>query len=99
MDSYRSGLQIEPENSLCLQGLQKTVSKVNSSEGIDKERSAHAMADPEIQAILRDPSINQVLTDMQDPNNARHAQTAIEKDPDIRRKIEKLIAAGVLSVK
>ena len=37
----------------------------------DKERAAHAMADPEIQAILGDPVINRVLQDMQAGNSLR----------------------------
>jgi len=28
MDSYKAGLQLEPDNSLCKQGLQKTAMKV-----------------------------------------------------------------------
>jgi hypothetical protein len=63
---------------------------------VDKERSAHALADPEIQFILNDPSVRQVLTDFQE--NPKFAQQAMG-DPVIRAKIEKLIAAGVLQVK
>lgn len=69
---------------------------MNSSGAVDKERTAHAMADPEIQRILNDPTIRQVLTDFQD--NPKYAQQAMS-DPDIRAKIEKLISAGVLQVK
>jgi len=100
MDSYKAGLALEPDNSLCKQGLQKTMMKVqeeNMTGTHDKERSAHAMADPEIQAILSDPTIRQVLTDFQE--NPKFAQQAVQNDKDIRSKIEKLIAAGVLQVK
>ena len=58
-----------------------------------KERAAHAMADPEIQYILQDPMINQVLRDFnENPNAANKAMS----DPNIRAKIEKLIAAGII---
>jgi stress-induced-phosphoprotein 1 len=96
MESYKTGLVLEPDNSLCKQGLQKTMMKINEG-GADKERAAHAMADPEIQAILSDPTIRQVLNDFQD--NPKFAQAAMANDKDIRAKIEKLIAAGVLQVK
>ena len=96
MDSYKAGLQLEPDNSLCKQGLQKTMMKINEG-GENQERSAHAMADPEIQSILQDPTIRQVLNDFQD--NPKFAQAAMMNDKDIRAKIEKLIAAGVLQVK
>ena len=39
---------------------------------MDKERAAKAMADPEIQAILRDPVVQQTLQDCQaDPTKLR----------------------------
>jgi stress-induced-phosphoprotein 1 len=55
------------------------------------------MADPEIQNILSDPSVRQILTDMQEA--PAHAQRALQGDALLRGKIEKLIAAGVLQVK
>jgi stress-induced-phosphoprotein 1 len=101
MEYYNKGLALEPNSTLCKDGLNKTVAKVNSSqygggsEDEQKERAAHAMADPEIQMILQDPSINQILRDMQE--NPASGQRAMQ-DPIIRAKIDKLIAAGVLRV-
>ncbi len=98
LDSYKMGLQLEPENALCKQGLQKTMNQISAAnaQGPDSERSAHAMADPEIQAILMDPMVRQVLSDAQE--NPQSAQRAMN-DPGMRAKIDKLIAAGVLQVK
>lgn len=98
MDSYRKGLQLDPENSLCKQGLQKTALKINSGSDAEeqKERAAHAMADPEIQTILSDPIIRQVLSDMQE--NPATAQRAMS-DPVVAAKLEKLIASGILQVR
>ena len=45
---------------------------------------AHAMADPEIQNIMRDPSVTQVLRDMQE--NPAAGQAAM-RDPTINAKI------------
>ncbi|CAM9370835.1 unnamed protein product [Chrysoparadoxa australica] len=98
LDSYRKGLDIEPGNSLCQQGLQKTTMQINATQGgdVDKERAAHAMADPEIQAIISDPIVRQVLQDMsEDPGAVQKAMS----DPVMRAKIEKLIAAGVIRTK
>ena len=53
------------------------------------------MADPEIQMILRDPTINQVLKDLQE--NPASAQGAL-RDPLINEKINKLIAAGIIKM-
>ena len=54
------------------------------------------MADPEIQGILSDMTIRQVLQDFQE--NPQHAQMVYQKDANIRAKIDKLVAAGVLQV-
>eukprot|EP00606_Chrysophyceae_sp_TOSAG23-5_P001077 GSChrysophyteH2.ASY1.ANO1.1454.1 assembled CDS len=97
LESYKAGLQLEPDNSLCKKGLQEVGLKINSQSDEEiKERQAHAMADPEIQRILQDPSVRQILTDMQE--NPAYAQKAMS-DPNTRAKIDKLIAAGVLQVK
>lgn len=95
MESYKRGLELEPNNSLCMQGLQKTAARIReaSSQEVDMERAAHGMADPEIQAILSDPIIRQVLTDLQE--NPMAGRKALS-DPGVAAKIEKLIAAGVL---
>lgn len=98
VESYKAGLEIDPANSACKQGLDKTMRQIqtaNYNQEADPDRAARAMADPAIQAILQDPVIRQVLTDFQE--NPQHAQHAMN-DPVVRTKIEKLIAAGVLKV-
>ncbi len=95
MESYRKGLAIDPDNVACKEGLQKVSSQVNSnmSEEERKERAAHAMADPEIQAILQDPVMMQVLRDFQENPAAANEAMA---DPSVREKLEKLIASGIV---
>ena len=65
------------------------------SDKPDEERVRHAMADPEIQMLLKDPRISQVLKDMQE--NPMAAQGAL-RDPFINEAINKLIAAGVIKI-
>lgn len=98
MESYRTGLVLEPDNKLCKEGLKKVSVKINSTDTEEgqKERAQHAMADPQIQAILQDPIIRQVLQDFQESPAA--AQKAMQ-NPDIAKKIEKLIASGILQTK
>jgi stress-induced-phosphoprotein 1 len=43
LDSYQAGLQLEPDNSLCKDGIRKTMEKIQTSNGPDSERQAHAM--------------------------------------------------------
>lgn len=95
LETFNQGLEIDPSASELLEAKRETMIKIQTSAG-DPERAKEAMKDPEIQNILRDPSINQVLQDMQ--QNPGSAQAALS-DPTIKAKIEKLIAAGVLSVR
>jgi len=98
MESYKKGLALDPSNASCKEGLQKVSAQINygqanMTEEEKKERAAHAMADPEIQAILSDPVITQVLKDFgENPKAANEAMM----DAGVRGKIEKLVAAGVL---
>lgn len=98
MDSYKKGLEIEPDNATCKEGLRKVTIQINygRSQMTDeqkKEQAAHAMADPDIQAILQDPVVQQTLRDFGE--NPMAAQQAMN-DPGMREKIQKLIAAGVV---
>jgi len=98
LDSYQTGLNIEPDNTTCKEGLRKVQAQIsygraNMTDEEKKEQAAHAMADPEIQAILQDPVLQQVLRDFQE--NPSEAQKAMA-DPGIAAKIQRLIAAGII---
>ena len=98
MESYQKGLKIEPQNVACKEGLRKVTQQINygRSQMTDeqkKEQAAHAMADKDIQAILQDPVVQQTLRDFSE--NPAAAQQAMN-NPDMRSKINKLIAAGVV---
>lgn len=95
MDSYKKGLELDPSNAACKEGLRKVSSSINANETEEQrqERAQHAMADPEIQAILNDPMVRQVLQDFNE--NPQAAQRAM-MDVGMRTKIEKLIASGIV---
>lgn len=95
MDAFKAGLEVDEANPDCQEGYGRTVMKIQaaSTGEVDQEQVARAAADPEIQAILRDPVVNQVLQDLQsDPA----AGAKVMKDPVMSAKINKLIAAGIL---
>lgn len=101
MDSYKQGLELDPESASCKEGLRKCMTQINygranMTEAEKKEQSAHAMADPEIQRILQDPVMQQVLKDLSENPNA--AQKALN-DPGVRQKIQRLIAAGIIETR
>jgi stress-induced-phosphoprotein 1 len=101
MDSYQHGLELEPDNVACKQGLTKTqvqitVGRATMTDEQKKEQAAHAMADPEIQSILQDPVVQQVLRDFGE--NPTAAQQAM-RDAGMRAKIERLIASGLIETR
>ena len=100
-ESYKKGLMLDPENSACKEGLQKVMMAIsygrqNMTDEEKKEQAAHSMADPEIQGILQDPVMQQVLKDLQE--NPAAGQQAL-RDPIMRSKLEKLIAAGIIETR
>jgi len=97
MKAYEEGLKLDPDNAECQQGKQQVMYQIQSSQSNapDQEQVAHAMADPEIQNILKDPQINIVLQKMQeDPSSINEFM----KDQKIAEAINKLIAGGILKV-
>merc|ERR1719217_1971668 len=97
LKAYEAGLKLDPENAECQQGKQSVMYSIQASQSNapDQEQVAHAMADPEIQNILKDPQINIVLQKMQeDPSSINEFM----KDQKIAEAINKLIAGGILKV-
>jgi len=97
-DSYRKGLEIDGTSKTCREGLMKVNQAVaygrsSMTEEQKREQAEHGMADPEIQAILQDPIMQQTLRDFKE--NPASAQAAMA-NPGMRAKIEKLIAAGII---
>ena len=102
METYKLGLEQDGANEELKAGLQRCIQKINMgnsgmlSEQEQKERQAHAMADPEIQGILTDPIMRQVLQDFQE--NPKAAQEHM-KNEGIMAKIQKLVNAGIVQMR
>lgn len=95
LECWDKGLALEPDNAELLDGRRKSMMAVNSGD-VDEASSARAAQDPEIQKILRDPTMNRVLADLQsDPTSAQRFM----QDPAISKNLEKLIAAGIIRTK
>ncbi|KAJ1607326.1 putative stress-induced protein sti1-like protein [Cryptosporidium canis] len=96
LQAYQEGLKCDPANKECNEGLKNTMAKiqqVSSSDQIDEEQVAHALADPEIQSLLSDPQFRLVLEQIkQNPS----CLTQVIQDPTISNGIQKLMAAGIL---
>jgi len=97
MEAYDKGHTVDPTNQECIDGIAKVEQAVAAQQGqeADEEQLQHAMADPEIRAILTDPVMRQVLEDFQqNPSAAQHHL----QNPEIMSKIQKLAEAGVIRV-
>ncbi|OMJ75325.1 hypothetical protein SteCoe_25559 [Stentor coeruleus] len=93
-ETFQKVLQLDPNNDEAKEGNQKVMAAINStSDKPDEEGKRHAMADPEIQGILRYPTIQQVLKDLQEPPNGSQGYL---RDPKIMAALSKLAAAGVI---
>ena len=101
IEAYDKGLKIDPENAECKEGKQKVMVAISmgaSGGGADdQERMAHAMADPEIQGLMKDFRVQSFLQEMQ--ANPQAAQLKMMQDPFLADAVNKLIAAGVIKVK
>ena len=72
IDTFDSGIKLDPENKELNDGLQKAVMALQSTQSnlSDEERLQQAMKDPEIQEILSDPAMRLILEQMQQNPNA-----------------------------
>lgn len=100
IQAFEKGLTFDANNEECKSGLAKTKTAIAFASGSETkedqaERLKRAMEDPEVRAILQDPHTMQLLRNLQekpqDPNNM-----AALRDPDVAKKIDILISAGVL---
>ena len=98
LQTIDDGLKYFPDDNELKEMREKTIMAINYGTGEDdKERQRKAAADPEIQALLRDPRIQQLFKDFKE--NPTSAQQAIMKDEFIRNAFQKLVAAGLVKTK
>ncbi|KAG6451944.1 hypothetical protein O3G_MSEX007375 [Manduca sexta] len=92
LTAYQKALELDPSNAEALEGYRACSTQLNSNP---EEVRKRAMADPEVQSILRDPAMRCILEQMQqDP----HALQDHLKNPDIAAKIQKLLESGLIAI-
>jgi stress-induced-phosphoprotein 1 len=97
--TYEKGLTYDPDNQELKEGKMRCHMQIarflngTASEEELKERQARALADPEVQNIMTDPTMQQVLKECQeDPKSInKHMQNAM-----IAGKLRKLMTAGII---
>lgn len=99
-DTFQKVIDLEPESRDATEAkemMMKTDYAVRAAQSgpVDEQQQQRAMQDPEIQGILADPMIRSVLSNLGPGGDQKQAQAAMS-DPGVAKKIEKLMAAGVL---
>lgn len=92
-DAYQKALEIDPNCQEAIDAYRNCLVQENKDpESIRRK----AMQDPEVQQIITDPAMQMILQQMQkDPQALREHL----KNPEIAKKIEKLIEAGIIAIR
>ncbi|XP_001603429.1 stress-induced-phosphoprotein 1 [Nasonia vitripennis] len=90
--AYQKALDLDPTNAEALDGYRSCSVAVSSNP---EEVRKRAMADPEVQSILRDPAMRLILEQMQ--NDPKALQDHL-KNPDIAAKLQKLLESGLVAI-
>lgn len=92
ISAYQKALALDSSNAEALEGYRSCSVAVNANP---EEVRRRAMADPEVQAIMRDPAMRIILEQMQ--NDPKALQDHL-KNPDIAAKIQKLFESGLIAI-
>ncbi|KAG7305966.1 hypothetical protein JYU34_008531 [Plutella xylostella] len=92
LTAYQKALELDPSNAEAVDGYRACSTQLHSNP---EEVRKRAMADPEVQQILRDPAMRCILEQMQqDP----HALQDHLKNPEVAAKIQKLLESGLIAI-
>ncbi|CAD5121870.1 DgyrCDS10333 [Dimorphilus gyrociliatus] len=91
-DAYQKAMEIDPNCSEAVEGYRKCAVNQGNPEEIRKR----AMQDPEVQAILQDPAMQLILSQMQKDPKAFNEHL---KNPEIASKLQKLLESGLIAIR
>eukprot|EP01051_Picozoa_sp_SAG22_P009611 SAG22_NODE_812_length_7059_cov_12.792385_1_plen_116_part_00 len=99
--TFQKVIELEPDSREATEAkemIMKTQYAVQatSKAPVDEQQQARAMQDPEVAAIMADPQIRGMLQNMQAGGQPAQEAQRMMQDPEVARKINVLIAAGVL---
>ncbi|XP_057325987.1 stress-induced-phosphoprotein 1 [Microplitis mediator] len=92
LKAYQTALSLDPNNAEASEGYRSCSVYFDSNP---EEVRKRAMADPEVQNILRDPAMRLILEQMQ--NDPRALQDHL-KNPAIAEKLQKLLESGLVAI-
>lgn len=92
LTAYQKALELDPSNSEALEGYRSCAVSVSSNP---EEVRKRAMADPEVQSILRDPAMRLILEQMHSDPKAIQDHL---KNKDVAAKLQKLLGWGLIAI-
>merc|ERR1719348_2092388 len=93
IESFERAQAIDSSNQEANDGYRQAMMAMNADPNAVRER---AMQDPEVQAIMQDPAMRMILEQMQ--REPASLQDHL-KNPDLAKKLRKLIEAGLIAIK
>jgi len=91
--AYQKAIDLDSGCQEALDGFRECMMQLNSDP---EEVRKRAMADPEVQQILKDPAMRMILEQMQ--NDPRALQDHLQ-NPEVAAKIQKLLQSGLISIR
>lgn len=93
IESFEKAQAIDSTNQEAVEGYRQAMMAMNSDPEAVRKR---AMEDPEVQQIMADPAMRMILEQMQrEPGSLQDHL----KNPDLAKKLRKLIEAGLISIR
>jgi len=96
LKTYDQALLVDPDNKEIQVAIEQCMVAIQQGEVTPESVKRNIENDPDLQAILTDPMMQQVLNDLK--NNPESLRTYL-KDPKIRSNLDRLIAAGIIQTR
>lgn len=93
IEAFEKAQSLDSGNQEAVDGYRQAMMEINSDPEAVRKR---AMEDPEVQAIMSDPAMRMILEQMQrEPGSLQDHL----KNPDLAKKLRKLIEAGLIAIR
>ncbi|XP_077976542.1 stress-induced-phosphoprotein 1-like isoform X2 [Styela clava] len=96
MDAYQKATDLDPNAKEASEGYIRCLNNDMQTRHDPESVRRRAMADPEVQEIMSDPAMKMILDQMQNDPTAASEHL---KNPEIRKRIQKLMDVGLLTIR
>merc|ERR1712235_102162 len=95
IDAYQEAIKLDPNAKEASEGLNRVMTAKYASRNDPEAVKQRAMNDPEVAQIMGDPTMRMILEQMQQNPSAAAEHM---RNPEIARKVQKLVDVGLISV-